>query len=84
MNLTEKDARNIFIILDPSSRGYIEPPVLIHWATTGTIAKPPSMNEIVRERPSLSLSLLKLCGRNLKSLEECFAHIPKVSSSLLF
>jgi len=83
MKITENDARNVFVILDPKNRGYIEPPILIHWAKTGVVEKPPSMNEKPKEKPTLAIAILKLCGRNLKTLEECFAHIPKNNNYIM-
>lgn len=83
MTITENDARNIFIILDPQNRGYIEPPVLTHWANTGVVERPPSMKEKPREKQTLAVAILKLCGRNLKTLAECFAHIPKNSNYIM-
>jgi hypothetical protein len=76
--LTDKEARSIFLTLDPRDTGIIDGQSLLTWADTGRIVidqpdtKAPS-HEVKTASPEELVR--KIIGQNSKSLEASFAHI---------
>eukprot|EP01038_Epipyxis_sp_PR26KG_P007978 gene7978-10818_t len=78
MGITEKEARTIFQILDPSDSGFVQSGALIHWAQTGRSdfrsTNSISTKHAMKQR-SLPDLLHKVVGRNSKQLQNAFSHI---------
>lgn len=79
MDLTERETRSVFQILDPKDTGFIDSAALLKWAETGRFeeaGRKPSM-EVASEIKARSLEELiaKVVGRNSRQLESSFAHI---------
>ena len=77
MNLTDEEARRIFLVLDPEDSGFINSKALIAWADTGTVMKNVAESEKPKEVSAKNLADLisKVIGRNTRHLESSFAHI---------
>lgn len=77
MPLSERDARSIFLLLDPVDSGFIESAWLIQWSQTGRINRslvtlPPASN---KPPPTTKEVVTRVIGWNTKPLEMAFAHI---------
>jgi Ca2+-binding EF-hand superfamily protein len=76
INITEKEARRVFVLFDPEDTGFIEAARLRNWLESGDLELPPR-TPAVENTPRLQDSIIKVCGRNSKQMEACFTHIPE-------
>lgn len=73
MELTEKEGRFIFQILDPGNVGLIESAKLKRFALDGVTETPPvSAKPFVK--PDLNEAVFKICGKHTNLLLDCFTH----------
>lgn len=81
MPMTEKDARYLFKILDPSNIGLIDSIMLKRYGYEGLTEPPPQSASSILPfqslsatslRPDLQESVYKICGKNTNILLECF------------
>lgn len=78
MNLTEREARSVFQILDSGDTGYVNSAALVDYAKSGM-----SEFKVAVERAapiaadSLEDLLRKVVGRNTNALEQAFSHVTK-------
>jgi Ca2+-binding EF-hand superfamily protein len=81
MPMTEKDARHLFKILDPSNTGLIDSIMLKRYGYDGLTEPPPQSAASTlpfqsltsnSERPDLQEAVYKICGRNTNLLLQCF------------
>lgn len=78
---TERDARQIFQVLDPKKTGFIPSKKIVRWGTTGSILETPVNDETTV--PPLNKCMQILCGKNPKNytlLHQCFSKLPKGSA----
>jgi Ca2+-binding EF-hand superfamily protein len=83
MPLTEREARDIFQVLDPKDLGYIESSNLVLWATTGRIehnVRQKGYDKDDSQYQNMSNENLRklvnqVVGHNTRQLEQSFGHI---------
>lgn len=78
MPMTEREARAVFMLFDPTDTGFMGTNHLLKWAETGDLTPPPpsaSSKEIIRDI-SLKEAIRKVAGKNLQMVERSFAHMP--------
>eukprot|EP01036_Dinobryon_divergens_P032163 gene32163-41698_t len=84
MKLTDKEARNVFQIVDHGDSGYISKVALLQWADTGRddysnkVDRPPAI-----QADSVGELCSKVVGRNTKALESAFSHVQRGSGTRL-
>lgn len=78
MNITEREARSVFQLLDLNDTGYVMTSALVDYAKYG---KSEYKVAVTRPAPipadSLEELLLKVIGRNTNALEQAFSHVTK-------
>lgn len=82
LNISDKEARSIFRIIDGRDSGFVDARVLIRWAETGVVD-----NSVMQEsKPAssapkdLNKLVAEVIGRNTKQLESAFSHVPRGQS----
>jgi hypothetical protein len=79
MPLSERDARSIFLLLDPVDSGFIESAWLVQWAQTGCInrnlALQPAITVSNKPPPTTKEVVNRVIGWNTRQLELAFEHI---------
>lgn len=75
--LSDRDARSIFLLLDPSDSGFIESAWLRQWAETGKVGRTTSHINHHHTQKSLSVKevVTRIIGWNTRQLESAFSHI---------
>lgn len=86
MPLTEREARAVFLMFDPSDSGFMDTEKLKHWASTGALQTPPptassSLSKggkpASRQLLTLAQAIAKVCGQNIALLSQAFEHLPR-------
>ena len=79
MPITEKEARAIFLLFDPTDTGFMAAAHLLQWAKTGDLSPPPpsASSKKVLDDVTLDEGIRKVAGKNLQMVEKSFIHLPR-------
>lgn len=75
--LSDRDARSIFLLLDPADSGFIESAWLRQWAETGKVNRASSIRTVDSNKQPKSVKEVvnRVIGWNTRQLESAFSHI---------
>lgn len=73
--LSERDARSIFLLLDPTDSGFIDSAWFKQWAETGKVHRGGPTRTAASTPKSVKEVVTKVIGWNTKQLEGAFSHI---------
>lgn len=79
--ITEKEARAMFMLIDPTDTGFMDTVKLKHWAACGTVQTPPPTAphpSQARAKPlPLHQAIYKVCGQNTLLMWQSIMHLPR-------
>lgn len=79
MPITEREARAIFLLFDPTDTGFMSSKHLLSWAETGSMAVPPQSAASKMKIDDIPLveAIRNVAGKNLQMVERSFIHLPR-------
>lgn len=78
MNISERETRAIFQLVDPNDTGFVDTAALIRYAQTGRLDyRPPTAKEQKIDASMADYLIRRVAGRNTLALEKAFAHVKR-------